>query len=66
MKEVEENNGYLSILKTSLNNKGIHDKEIKNKAVSLKNIIKYYINIFNNLEKNQYYIDSRANLFLLI
>ena len=63
MEEVQENNDYLSILKSNLNNKGITDKEIKNKSESLKNIIKYYINIINNLEKNQYYIDSRANLF---
>ena len=63
MEEIQENNDYLSILKSNLNNKGITDKEIKNKSESLKNIIKYYINIINNLEKNQYYIDSRANLF---
>ena len=63
IEEIPENSEYLSILKECLNNKGINDKQIKNKSESLNNIIKYYLNMIKHLEKNQYYIDSKANLF---
>ena len=63
IEEVAENKEYLSILKICLNNKGINDKQIMNKSENLNNIIKYYLNMINHLDKNQYYIDSRAKLF---
>ena len=66
IEDVEENDENLlkkEILKECLNNKGVNDKQIKTKNESLKNIIKYYMNMINNLEKNQHYIDSRASLF---
>ena len=63
IEEIPENSEYLPILRDCLNNKGINDKQIKNKSEILNNIIKYYLNMIKHLEKNQDYINSKANLF---
>ena len=63
-KEEKINEEYFSKLKSCLINKGINEKEINEKTKDLKNIIKNYKIMENNLEKNQYYIDSKVGAFI--
>lgn len=51
-------------LKCCLMESGITENEIKSKSETLDKIIQNYANIFGNYEKDQFYIDSRANSFL--
>lgn len=62
--KIKDYNENFYKLKCCLMESGITENEIKSKSETLVKIIQNYANIFGNYEKDQFYIDSRANSFL--
>ena len=55
------NDAYFSRFKSCLMKKGISEEYITNNTKKLENIVNNYIIMENNLEKNQYYIESKVS-----
>ena len=63
-KNMLTNKEYFLKLKSCLINIGINEKIIDTRTEELQNIINCYITMENNLEKNNFYIESKVHSFI--